>query len=261
MTSSENFTGRDRPAFTAKSDLARRFRAAWAGGRDPATATPELLPVRLTRACVQVLPVVGAGLSLINHDFRVPVGASDELASVAERLQFTQGEGPCLDAARQSKIVIAGEADLRQQWPLFAANFLEHTPFRGTLCIPLHLSAETTGALDLFVTDPDDLAAISLTDAVTVSDEIMDALTIAQALTGSVGAFSDEPEPAWLNSGAARDRTIVWVAMGILMTRLDTTADTALAVLRGYCFSHDAVLDDVADALVSGRLDVAEIEA
>jgi hypothetical protein len=261
MTLFENSGGKDRPAFTAKSDLARRFRTAWADSRDEATATPELLPVRLTRACVQVLPVDGAGLSLLNDDFRVPVGASDEVASLAERLQFTQGEGPCLDAARWSRIVIAGDVDIRQQWPLFAAEFFEHTPYRGALCMPLRLGPDMTGALDLFVKQPDDLGAISLTDAVAISDEIIDALTIAQAITGSVSKFSDEPEPVWLDSGAVRNRTNVWVAMGILMTRLDTTADAALAVLRGYCYSHSAVLDDIADDLVKGRLDVEEIQA
>ncbi len=261
MTLFENPGGNDRPAFTAKSDLARRYRAAWAGSRDQDTAIPELLPVRLARACVQVLPVAGAGLSLLNHDFRVPVGASDETASSAERLQFTQGEGPCLDAARMSRIVIAGESDIRAQWPLFAAEFFKQTPYRGALCMPLRLSPETVGALDLFVNDADDLAAISLTDAVAISDQIIDALTIAQAITGSVSAFSDEPEPVWLQSGAVRNRTNVWVAMGMLMTRLDVPASDALAVLRGYSYSHDAVLDDVADALVKGRLDVEQIQA
>jgi hypothetical protein len=261
MTRSEHSGGHDRPAFTAQSEVARSFRAAWAGSRDQATAIPELLPVRLAKACVQVLPVTGAGLSLLNHDFRVPVGASDEVASRAERLQFTQGEGPCLDAARTSRIVIAGEADIREQWPLFAAEFFEQTPYRGAMCLPLRLSPETVGALDLFVTDPDDLAAISLTDAVSVCDQIIDALTIAQAITGSAGAFSDEPEPVWLQSGAARNRTNVWVAMGMLMTRLDSTAPDALAVLRGYAYSHGAVLDDIADAMVKGELDVEQVQA
>ena len=261
MTMCENLSGNNRPAFTAKSDLARDYRAAWAGGRDQATAIPELLPVRLARACVQVLPVAGAGLSLLNHDFRVPVGASDEVASLAERLQFTQGEGPCLDAARTSRIVIAGEADIRGQWPLFAAEFFEQTPYRGAMCLPLRLSPETVGALDLFVTDPDDLAAISLTDAVAVCDQIIDALTIAQAINDSVGTYSDEPEPVWLQSGAVRNRTNVWVAMGMLMTRLDATAADALAVLRGYAYSHDAMLDDIADALVKGELDVEQVQA
>ncbi|MEO6500468.1 MAG: GAF and ANTAR domain-containing protein [Jatrophihabitantaceae bacterium] len=260
MTLFENPGGDDRPAFTAKSGLARRYHAAWAGDRDQATAIPELLPVRLTQACVRVLPVAGAGLSLLDQDFRVPVGASDAMASSAERLQFTQGEGPCLDAARTSRIVIAGEADIREQWPLFAAEFFGQTPYRGALCIPLQLSPDMVGALDFFVTDPHDLAAISLTDAVAVSDQIIAALTIAQALTGSVNAFSDQPEPMWLQSGAVRNRTNVWIAMGMLMTRLNIDAPDALAVLRGYCYSHDAVLDDVADALITGRLDVAQIQ-
>lgn len=261
MTLFESTGEDDRPAFSAKSDLARRFRAAWADSRDQATAIPELLPVRLARACVQVLPVVGAGLSLLNHDFRVPVGASDDIASSAERLQFTQGEGPCLTAGRTSRIVIAAEADIQRQWPLFAAEFFEQTPYRGALCMPLRLSPETVGALDLFVTEPEDLADISLSDVVAVCDQIIDALTIAQAITGSVNAFSDEPKPVWLQTGAVRNRTNVWVAMGMLMTRLNTTAPDALAVLRGYAFSHDAVLDDIADALVKGRLDVEQVQA
>lgn len=246
--------------FTAKSDIARRYREAWANSRDQATAVPELLPLRLARACVQVLPVAGAGLSLLNHDFRVPVGASDEAASTAERLQFTQGEGPCLDAARKSRIVIAGEDDIERQWPLFAAEFFGRTPYRGALCMPLQLSPETVGALDLFVTHPDDLAKISLTDAVAVSDQIMDALMIAQAITGAVGTFSEEPEPVWLQSGAVRDRTNVWVAMGMLMTRLEATAPDALAVLRGYSYSHGAELDEVARELITGALDLEEIQ-
>jgi GAF domain-containing protein/ANTAR domain-containing protein len=260
MSLFENPGGSDGATFTAQSDLARRYRAAWADSPDPATAVPELLPVRLTRACVQVLPVAGAGLSLLNHDFRVPVGASDEAASTAERLQFTQGEGPCLDAARTRRIVIAGEADIERQWPLFAADFFARTPYRGALCMPLRLSADTVGALDLFVLDPDDLAKIRLADAVAVSDQIMDALTIAQAITGSAGTFSGDPEPVWLQSGAVRDRTHVWVAMGMLMTRLQTTAPDALAMLRGYSYTHGAMLDEVAGDLISGRLDVEHIQ-
>ena len=252
--------GPGRSSFITRSELARQYRAAWADSRDQATAVPELLPVRLTRACVQVLPVAGAGLSLLDHDFPVAVAASGEVASIAERLQFTEGEGPCVDAARTSRIVIAGEDDIRQQWPLFAAEFFAQTPYRGALCMPLRLSPATLGALDLFVTDADDLARISITDAVAVADQIMDALMIAQAITGSVGTFSEEPEPVWMQSGAVRDRTNVWVAMGMLMTRLESTAPDALAVLRGYAYSHGAVLDEVARDLVKGRLDVEQVQ-
>ena len=49
--------------------VADQFLAAWSAIHDPATAGPELLPVRLARACVAVLPVDGAGLSVLNGDF------------------------------------------------------------------------------------------------------------------------------------------------------------------------------------------------
>jgi AmiR/NasT family two-component response regulator len=64
----------------------------------------------------------------------------------------------------------------------------------------------------------------------------------------------------WLQSGTVRDRTNVWVAMGMLMTRLETTAPDALAVLRGYSYSHDTMLDDVARDLITGRLDVEQVQ-
>jgi hypothetical protein len=57
----------------------------------PAEMTgPELLPVRLARACVEVLPVAGVGISMFGSSgMRIPVGASDDDAAAAERLQFS----------------------------------------------------------------------------------------------------------------------------------------------------------------------------
>ncbi|MCW2529008.1 MAG: hypothetical protein JWM76_3868 [Pseudonocardiales bacterium] len=117
------------------ADVAHLFQQAWIDG-DKATAVPELLPVRLARACVAVLPVTGAGLSLIDDDFRVPIGASDEASEAAERLQFTQGEGPCLDAARSGQIVFAQAEQIQRRWPAFGEQFARQTPFRAVISIP-----------------------------------------------------------------------------------------------------------------------------
>jgi hypothetical protein len=77
--------------------VVERF-AARVRGQPAELAGPELLPVRLARAAVRVLPgVAGAGISVLaDPGMRVPLGASDEDAATAERLQFTVGEGPCL---------------------------------------------------------------------------------------------------------------------------------------------------------------------
>jgi hypothetical protein len=65
----------------------------------PELPGPELLPTRLMKAAAAVLPVAAAGISIfISSGHRVPLGASDDTAALAERLQFTSGEGPCLSA-------------------------------------------------------------------------------------------------------------------------------------------------------------------
>src|ERR1700712_1960277 len=147
-------------------DVGHRFRQAWIHG-DTATANPELLPVRLARACVAVLPVTGAGLSLLNDDFRVPLGASDDAAETAERLQFTQGEGPCLNAARSGRVVIAQAEQIEPRWPAFGEQFFQQTPFRAAISIPLPLTADQRGALDLYLNDADQVEQVSLA-AVTI---------------------------------------------------------------------------------------------
>jgi hypothetical protein len=100
-------------------------------------ARPELLPVRLARACIRVLPVAGVGISMFGTEgIRIPIGASDEDAANAERLQFTAAEGPCLDAhalarsvlATETLIahrsVLATETLIAQRWPDFHAGLL-----------------------------------------------------------------------------------------------------------------------------------------
>jgi anti-anti-sigma factor len=175
-------------------NLALRLRKAWTQG-DPATSAPELLPVRLARACVAVLPVSGAGLSVMNDDFRVPLGASDDVSQAAERLQFIQGEGPCLDAARSGRVVIAQAEQIQQRWPAFGDQFAQQTPFRAVISIPLPLTADLRGALDLYLTATDPVEAVSLAATTIIGDEIVQALLIAQALTGTVNPRSEELEP------------------------------------------------------------------
>lgn len=116
------------PAAAAPATVTDRFIAHYHGEPEADTAGPDLLPVRLARACVGVLGVDGAGLSVVSGAFRVPLGASDDVAALAERLQFTQGEGPCLDAAVHGRLVVAAEPELQRRWPMFPQELLTAPP-------------------------------------------------------------------------------------------------------------------------------------
>ena len=75
----------------ANLDIGRRFAAVLSHNLDPLRGA-ETLPTDLTKACVEVLQVDGAGLSAVSDRVQVPLGASDDDAVAAERLQFTVGE-------------------------------------------------------------------------------------------------------------------------------------------------------------------------
>jgi hypothetical protein len=253
---------------SADADTARvaaEFRSAWSGDGDPATASVELLPVRLAKACVAVLPVDAAGLSLHQTDFRLPIGASDDVASLAERLQFTQGEGPCLESTHTRRSVTVDAAEMEERWPSFADELFRHTPYRTIVSLPVAITPRAFAALDLYLVDAAAVSALSLASVTAVTVQVAEALAAAVG-TSSVMLSSDEDDeneyamPIWLDVEPARDRTYVWVAMGMVMAQFELSAGDALALLRSFAYGHDRLLDDVAIGLVKGTLDIAQLQ-
>ncbi len=238
-----------------------RFLAHSSQQAELGAAGAELLPVRLARACAAVLGVDGAGLSVLSGAFRVPLGASDDVAALAERLQFTQGEGPCLDAAATGRPSVTVEAEVHRRWPMFAQELVTYTPYRAVLAVPLMMAPATPGALDLFLRDAAGATQARMDDAMTLRAAIVDALN-ASRLTdaGRVSRWGEHPQPAWLHGPAATDRTVVWVAVGMVMTEHHATSTDALALLRAHAYSHDTTLDAAADALVNGTLTLSELQ-
>ena len=225
----------------------------------------ELLPVRLAKACVSVLPVDGVGVSLYQAEFRVPIGASDEMATLAERLQFTQGEGPCLESARTRRSVIADAAEMQQRWPSFADELLRHTPYRAIVSLPVLITPQTFVALDIYFVDPDAMERLSLAVVTDVTAEVAEALAAAVATASEATEMTDDEGndlvmPVWLDVAPARDRTYVWVAMGMMMSQFQLSATDAVALLRSFAYGHDRLLDDVASELVNGTLLLAQLQ-
>ena len=68
----------------------------------PAGST-ELEAARLGEVCAAVTGATGAGLMLMTDDVhRGSVATTDEVSTLIEDLQFTLGEGPCVDAFNQA---------------------------------------------------------------------------------------------------------------------------------------------------------------
>ena len=80
----------------ARERLKAELRAALAGSGGALSAAN-----RLCQACVELLEVDGAAVSLMHEgSSQGTFGSSGELSRRLDELQFTFGEGPCLDAVR-----------------------------------------------------------------------------------------------------------------------------------------------------------------
>jgi hypothetical protein len=209
-------------------------------------------PGRLRRLCTtvtQVLPSTWAGLSLAeNGKVSGAITGSDAHARELETLQFTFGEGPCVDSLRSGGPVI--EPDLATsgfpRWPAYAPEAYERG-IRAVYAFPLQIGDACVGALDVYR----DRAAPASSDAISVAQ------TFARiALTMLVG---DDPLSAADAGVAALDDMLVPVlevyqAQGMVMVDLGVSLAEALVRLRAHAFVEGRPVADVARDVVAGRL-------
>ena len=215
----------------------------------------ELSPSVLAEACVAVLPVDGAGISMSQRQLRVPLGWSGDHAATAERTQTTLGEGPCLSAAAASTALVVDADALVGRWPVYGVELTRRTPFRSVASIPLGTPGQPVfGALNLYASRPDLSAVLALDEA-----ESAVGAPIAAFLNGVLDEVYEcgvDP-PSWWGYGPAVGRADVWTAVGMLIAanEFDDVDDTsALARLRGFAFRHDLTLDETADRLLNRQL-------
>ena len=235
-------------------------RAAFVAQRDPQLAGPELLPVRLAKACVRVLPITRAGISMFTGaTMRIPVGASDSVAAEAERLQFTAGQGPCFDAQRTGRVIVATEPLIARRWPDFHDRLIAHTPVRGIIAAPLGNGPTAIGVLDLYCDRSDDVLSVDLFDVHSVEVYVAEVLVQAQLLPNLLDGSLLWGTARWQENPGIADRSHVLMAMGMVSVALALNLDDALAILRARAFVTDSTLDSVAHDVIKGEIVLQEL--
>src|SRR3954465_14973352 len=130
------------------------------------------LPKSLVRLCARSLPVSGVGLALMTDDGPAgTVAASDGGALELEELQFTLGQGPCVDASRTGRPVLVPDlaGTSPPMWPQFGAA-AETAGLRAVFALPLQVGGIRLGVLDLYRDTAGELSPEELSDALTFAD-------------------------------------------------------------------------------------------
>ena len=208
----------------------------------------EVSPSLMCQACVDVLPVHGAGISMTNSSLRVPLGWSSASVGVAERAQTTLGAGPCLSAAATRVPLSADAPAIAERWPVYWDELHRLTSFRSVASVPLRVGDEPAfGALDLYATSADLGSTLDLPE---VADAVADPM--ATMLSGAFDQLYDEDSavPDWLSEDPAVERVAVWTAVGMIVAAGAQTDADALAVMRAWAYSRGHNLDDTATSLI-----------
>jgi hypothetical protein len=113
-------------------------RALLAMGHD--VREDRVLAERICRACIDGLDIDGSAMSLHTASpLRRTLYASDATSDLLEELQFTLGEGACMDAARTGRPVLVPDmVDVTEsgRWPVYAAAVVERAGVGAVFALP-----------------------------------------------------------------------------------------------------------------------------
>ncbi len=214
-------------------------------GRDPDGTVLE----RLCAGAASVLPVDGVVISVMaGLDGLDSVAASDAATARLGDIQFTLGEGPCWDAARDGRPVLVGDltAAAGCRWPMFTAEVLV-AGFRAAFAFPLQIGAIRLGTLGLVRAEPGELDRAAVADALIIAD--VAALTLVDMPAGD----PNNPAAMW-SEVSGMYRAEIHQATGMVMAQLGVGAQEALMRLRAHAYAHTQTAVEVAREIVARRL-------
>ncbi len=223
--------------------------AVWAASRGGVD-----LPDSLVRLCARTLPVSGVGLAVMTDDGPAgTVAASDAGALRLEELQFTLGQGPCVDASRTGRPVLVPDlagTSLRT-WPQFGAG-ADAAGLRAVFAFPLQVGAIRLGVLDLHRDTTGELSGEELADALTFADAATQLLLDLQAEDTALGM----PPPHAL--AVLDDRAEVHQATGVVSVRAGVSLTQALALLRARAYAEERPIGYLARDVLDRVVDLGE---
>lgn len=206
-------------------------------------------PARLCAVCADVMAMTGAGIMLMSGDVaRGSVCSSNRVSALIEDLQYTLGEGPCVDAYGQDQPVL--EADLAGagggRWLAFSPPAVS-AGAEAVFGFPMRVGAIRIGALNLYRDHPGPLD----------DEQYADGMVLAGVAARAVLAMQADASPGMLGAEleAGSDfRFVVHQASGMVSAQLDVTVGEALVRMRASAFAHDRPLAVVAEDVVARRL-------
>lgn len=199
------------------------------------------LPVRLLEHCDAV------GVSLVAEDHIETAVATDLIAQEVDELQYSTGEGPCLDSIRECAVVRIDSMIHERRWPTYVPQAADKG-VRSSLSLPLEVRSHALGALNCYSRIKHGFAETDLDLAQLFASHAAIALANSQIYARSVQLGKQLQQ-------ALESRDVISQAKGIVMERHHKTADQAFEMLVRICQRKSQNLRDIAQQVINSDLE------
>src|SRR3954447_2331085 len=217
-----------------------------------ARMSPLLLSAETVASAVQTLTglaeeavaaATGAGGSLMDdHGRRTSTGATSRAVLLADAAQYRCGEGPCLSAWAERRVVRIDDLSADPRWPRWS-EAMRPLPVRSVVSAPLVSDDRALGAVKVY------------SGSVDAFDERTERLLsgfaeAAAVLLANVVSMDNERRLGADLQRAMRDRDILQLAKGMVMQRDGVPEDAALTSLAREAKASGQSLQELAAAVV-----------
>jgi hypothetical protein len=199
--------------------------------------------LRVAEATRTVLEVDGAGLTLAHEDGPPRwVATTDRAMELLEQIQQDFGEGPCLAAYSEDRVVAVEDLRWAPRWDRIAA-VVGQLQVRGMVSVPVRLAGQPVGTLNAYTTNPRAWSA-----------QEIDALGALAAVTADLIHTGAELAAREIEVAQLRKALVgrVWIeqAKGVLAGTRGISPDAAFQQLREQARSSRRKLADLAREVV-----------
>src|SRR5512133_260048 len=198
---------------------------------------------RVVEATRTVVGVDGTGLTLTCEDGRPRwVATTDAAMQLLEEVQHDFGEGPCLLAFAEDRVVAVEDLGRELVWDRIAV-VVRQLQIRGVLSVPVRLADQPVGTLNVYATQPRAWSPAEV--------QVLGAFAIvtAELVHTAVELAGREVEVAQLRQ-ALTSRVWIEQAKGMVAATQGVALDAAFQQLRGRARSSSRKLADVAQEVV-----------
>ncbi len=179
----------------------------------------------MTASCLSTRDsIIQCGVTIMRGKKPATVASSDARAMLLDELQNGFGYGPCLTAMHEDTTTLIPDLLVEERWHRYTEAALDFG-VRSILAVPLNLDGEGYGVTNLYSRSANRFSDVDVRTArnfvATASRSLMLALTMARLRVTTADELA----------AARQSRTIIDMALGLIMAQNNSSQDEAIRIL------------------------------